>query len=317
MKQKLLVLGIILFICLIVGFSILNNKDLETDDSFNSYVLDTIMLADDGGGYYTGRAEKEELDNNAWEGMDQAVILKNGKVKIDLSKAKPSFCSSGVYMALLKSLSNWDKEGKISYDAWKNLKPYTVEKRDFPIQADGVGSWGRANANGPGLAVLVAELEAGKNTYLPPKKSFDSEEEYYEMWKNLEPGDFLKIFWNEYIGADDEFSESGHMTIFLDFEEIVDENGKKDGLIYFWSSNGYGYMPDKGYSIGKSRLSKIYRAVSTHIDNPSAFNKVKDMQPDDVNAWLSALDGKHVASEKELIQAINGEKIKGFENNKD
>lgn len=314
MKQKLLIMSIILVSCLIIGLGIINNKNKKED--FNSYVLKTIMLVDDGGGYYTGRAKKEELDNNAWEGMDNAVILENGKVEIDLSKAKPSFCSSAIYMALLNSLSNWDKEGIISYEAWKNLKPYTVEGRDWPIQADGVGCWGRGNANGPGFAVLIEELGAGKNIYLPPKDSFDNSEDYYDMWKNIEPGDFIKIFWNEYIGANDELSEKGHMVIFLDYEEIIDENGQKDGLVYYWSSNGSGYKPDKGYGIGKARLSKIYRAISTHIDNPAAFNNAKNIQPDNVNSFLSALDGKYVASEEELIQSINGEKIKGFDNSK-
>ena len=158
MKQKSFEIGIILFN--IFTFFLIALTVKNKDNDFNSYVLNTIMLVDDGGGYYTGRAEKEELDKNAWEGMDEAVNLKNGKVNIDLSKAKPSFCSSAVYMV----------------------------------------------------------------------------------------------------------------------------------------------------------LSKIYRAVSTHIDNPVAFNNVKKMKPDDVNAWLSALDGKHLASEVELIQAINGEKIKKFEN---
>ena len=55
----------------------------------------------------------------------------------------------------------------------KNLKPYTVEDREWPIQADGVGMWGRANANGPGFAVLIEELGVGESTYLPPKTSFD------------------------------------------------------------------------------------------------------------------------------------------------
>lgn len=181
MKQKLLLFGALLLVCLVVCIVIINNKNQKED--FNSYVLKTIMLVDDGGGYYTGRAKKEELDNNAWEGMDSAVILENGKVEIDLSKARSSFCSSAVYMALLKSLLDWDKDGKISYEAWKNLKPYTVEDRDWPIQADGVGIWGRANANGPGFAVLIEELGVGESTYLPPKTSFDNLDDYYDMWK--------------------------------------------------------------------------------------------------------------------------------------
>ncbi len=131
--------------------------------------------------------------------------------------------------------------------------------------------------------------------------------------KKIESGDFIKIFWNEYIGANDELSESGHMVVFLDFEEITDENWQKDGLVYYWSSNGSGYKTDKGYGVGKAPLSNVYRAISTHIDNPAAFNNAKNIQPDNVNAWLSALDGKYVASEEELIQAINGEKIYGFD----
>ncbi len=115
MKQKLLLFGALLLVCLVVCIVIINNKNQKED--FNSYVLKTIMLVDDGGGYYTGRAKKEELDNNAWEGMDNAVTLENGKVEIDISKARPSFCSSAVYMAFLKSLLDWDKDGKISYEA--------------------------------------------------------------------------------------------------------------------------------------------------------------------------------------------------------
>ena len=300
----IIVLFLMLSLCLANG-----SREADAAPDFNQYVLRTIILAEDGGGYYTGREPKEELENNAWEGMDMAVTLEDGAVTVDLTKARPSFCSSATYMALLKALTEWDTESVISYEAWINLKPYTVDDREWPIQADGVGCWGRANANGPGMAVLVAQLNAGSNTYLPPKASCASEGEYFSLWESIEPGDFLKLFWNEYIGAEGDISERGHMVVFLHFEDIIDEEGNRDGVVYYWSSNGSGYKPDKGYGIGKSRLSDIYRAVATHIDDPAAFNNAVDMKPDDVDAWLSALDGRHVASEEELIRAINGETV--------
>ena len=49
-------------------------------------------------------------------------------------------------------------------------------------QADGVGIWGRANANGPGFSKLVHDLQAGIN-FTEPEKAV--------------PGDFLKLFWNK------------------------------------------------------------------------------------------------------------------------
>ncbi len=285
----------------------------ETESDFNACLLRTVMLTEDGGGYYTGRKPTEDFDSNAWEGMDMAVSIEEENVVVDISKARPSFCSSGTYMALLQSLWAWDTQGSLSAEAWESLKPYTVEDRQWPIQDDGVGCWGRANANGPGLAVLVAQLKAGTNTYLAPKDTYSSEEEYFSAWKSLVPGDFLKLFWNEYIGANDEASESGHMVIFLDLEEIVDENGEKDGIVYYWSSNGAGYMPDKGYGVGKARLTSIYRAVGTRIEDPAAFENAKDLAPDNEDPWLSALNGRHLGTEEELLAAIRGEIVEPAE----
>ena len=277
--------------------------------NFNQYILRAVMLTEDGGGYYTGKTPKAGLKHTAWEGMDMAVTVGNETVTVDTAQARPSFCSSATYMTLLKALSLWDTDSVISHDAWVNLKPYTVEGRAWAVQKDGVGCWGRANANGPGMAVLAAQLHAGCNTYLPPKDSRLSEDEYFSLWNNIESGDFLKLFWNQYIGAEGKVSESGHMVVFLHFEEFVNEKGNRDGMVYYWSSNGWGYNPDKGYGIAKARLSSIYRAVATHISDPSAFGNAANLMPDNVDSWLSALDGKHLASEKELLTAITGEPV--------
>ena len=107
-------------------------------------------------------------------------------------------------MILLKALSEWDTNGRISKEAWLNLKPYCVEDREYPIQKDGVGCWGRGNANGPGLGILAAQVGAGENTYIAPRESYASDEEYYAAWDQPKTGDFMKLFWNENIGGDRE-----------------------------------------------------------------------------------------------------------------
>ena len=278
---------------------------------FNEYVIQSILMFETGGGYYTGRSVKPELEQNAWEGMDRAIALENGTVSVDVSMARPSFCSSATYMALLNALSIWDKDSVISYEAWKNMKPYTVDGGEWPIQADGVGCWGRANANGPGVAVLVSDLGAGINSYLPPRESCASDDEYFGAWRELKQGDFLKIFWNENIGYDEQsdIGERGHMVVFLRMDEFVNEEGVRDGLVYYWSSNGSGYMPDKGYGIATARLSSIYRAVSTRITDPAAFDNAKSISPDDTEKWLSGLDGARLATEDELLDEISGRKV--------
>ena len=278
----------------------------QTEESFNELLLNVIGQIPDGGGYYTGRAAKAELTQNAWEGMDKAVVIEENSVTIDMNEARPSFCSSATYMALLKTLSVWDTEQVISVEAWKNLKPYTVQGRAWAIQDDGVGCWGRANANGPGFAVLAAQFGAGENTYIAPKNSYASEEDYFAAWKQVKPGDFVKLFWNKYIGDNGSNSESGHMVIFLGFTESTDADGNRTGTVRYWSSNGSGYQPDRGYGISETKISSVYRAVSTRITHPESFADAEKIMPDNKDAWLYSLNGSHLATEKELLQAISG-----------
>lgn len=277
-------------------------------ERFNDVLLRVILAVPDGGGYYSGREETEEFEQNAWEGMDAAFTMyaDDAAAGIDLEKARPSFSTSACYMALLKALSEWDTDAQISREAWIALKPYTVEGGDFPVQDAGAGCWGRANAAGPGMAVLAAQLGAGENTYLAPRDSYDSEEEYFAAWDQLEAGDFLKIFRTENIGNDSgpDIREAGDMVVFLQKAEAVNEAGERDDVIFYWSSNGSGCMPDKGYGIGKVRLSEIVRAVSTRVTYPGAFDNAKELPPDDTDPWLNAITDYQPATEDELIEAI-------------
>lgn len=279
--------------------------------SWNDAVAQAMSLFEDGGGYYTGTGHPTGFTQNTWEGMDRAFQMGPNDVKptIDVSLARPSFCSSAIYMLLLKSLSIWDNSrNTISKNAWVNLKPYTLAATDqlgnvIPREDDGYGCWGRANANGPGLGVLVNELGAGDNYYIGNKTEYSSLDKYYAAWDQAKPGDFLKIFWNSGIGCDNNDpsgDESGHMVMFLGKYKHYNADGTRDDIITWWSSNGSRTDINAGYGVQSCNISEIYRAVLTRVTKPQNFNKAASIDRFNVNQWLASLNGQHHGTVEEL-----------------
>ena len=140
-------------------------------DTLNAEWQTTILAAIDSfparGGYYTGGKPNALFANTTWQGLHAAyqMGINDRKPYFCPEKAQPSFCSSATYSALVKALTMWDKQGVISTEAWRNMKPYVGIADDINTegigQDDGEGFWGRANANGPSIAVLIHELKAG------------------------------------------------------------------------------------------------------------------------------------------------------------
>ncbi|MBL4937126.1 LPXTG cell wall anchor domain-containing protein [Clostridium sp. YIM B02515] len=287
-----------------------DTNQTSADQKWNDTVAQAMSLFADGGGYYTGSGHPTGFTQNTWEGMDRAFQIGPNDVKptIDVSQARPSFCSSGIYMLLLKSLSIWDNGSTISRNAWVNLKPYTLNITDesgnvIPREDDGYGCWGRANANGPGLGVLVNELDAGENYYIGNKTEYSSADDYYAAWDGAKPGDFLKIFWNSGIGCEDNNpvgDEAGHMVMFLGKYKHYAADGTRDDIITWWSSNGSRTDINAGYGVQSCAISKIYRAVLTRVTSPGNFNKAASIDRFNVNKWLSDLNGKHHGTVEEL-----------------
>lgn len=274
-------------------------------ENFRSVLIRNVDLFVDGGGYYTKKEYNPLFVRTAWDGMEQALNLDSGRPAWDMSVLRPSFCSEACYMALLRALSDWDTGGAISPAAWRNLKPYTVEGTAWPVQSDGEGCWGRANANGPGFAVLAARLGAGENLYIGNRSEYATASAYWQRWENVRKGDFVKLFWNRYIGADENHSETGHMVLFLNRVKSY-VNGQRDDIITYWSSNGSGTNPNGGYGITSCRASKIYRAVRTRITNPAAFDRAKEVPPLSRDTWLCALESSRLGTVAELKTAISG-----------
>ncbi len=143
----------------------------ETALNFNSRIITAIRTMPTGGGYDGSDATKNLLHS--------ACTLTDSNIRVDASRAKPSFCSGATYLVLLKSLGSGNEA----------LLPEIDQK-------DGHGIFGRWNSNGPGAAKLIADLGAGTN---------------FTSWEEAQPGDFLKIWWTDKIGG----SERGHHVVYL------------------------------------------------------------------------------------------------------
>ena len=209
----------------------------------NRLILDSVREMPSQGGY--------SPSNTANHALNRAVGDSNGLLRVDASHATPSYCSAATYLVFLKTLSALQGSGKLS------LTPETVAALLPKGQPDGTGIWGRWNANGPGTARLFHELELGTN--------------FSDLSAAL-PGDFLKIFWNDGIGA----SEHGHSVIFLGVET-------RDGVpwVKFWSSNIPG-----GYGEKSVPRSRIRRMLFSRLEHPENINRPL---PSRTDSYLSSL----------------------------
>lgn len=203
-------------------------------NDFNAIVLEQIQSMPSSGGYATTRSAHDAL-------VDSTSLRTDG-IQIKAGNAHPSFCSGATYLVFLKTLQHLQSRGTIHIDAesWKKLAPSRM--------ADGIGIWGRWNANGPGTARLFHELGLGHN---------------FTSFEEAQPGDFLKIFWNDSVGK----NERGHSVIFLGLEN-------KDGIecVRFWSSN-----KPNGYGEKSVPKSKVARALFSRLEYPSNINQIANL----------------------------------------
>lgn len=205
---------------------------------FNKTILEAISSMPHGGGYSTS--------STAMLRLQHAVSLSNGKLLLHPELAQPSFCSEATYLLFLKALQLLQERHPFSLDA-------TTLAALLPRgQSDGEGIWGRWNANGPGLACLFYDGGFGKN---------------FTDLASAEPGDFLKIFWSESIGA----TEHGHLVIYLGHEMR-----KGVEMIHFWSSNQHVGYSDKWVSLGA-----MHHLLFSRLTNPTALNNCTQLPRSD------------------------------------
>lgn len=317
------------FLCNIIATSVmllaptaaLAGDDNKVNEQWQQCVLEAVNAFPQNGGYYTGARPNDTFKKTAWKGLHQAykMTLADQRPELELQLAQPSFCSSATYCALIKALLLWDKNHKISREAWLAMKPFVgivdnMNPNGF-YQSDGEGFWGRMNGNGPAVAVTIHELKAGFNftAYRGAKTTvckettderYLSDEEWRNnpVWKLAVPGDFMKIFWNRDDdsgaiigdnGVKGDLQEHGHSVIFMGIDD--------EGFVTYWSSNGPGDNPtEMGYGMGRCDKTKIQRVVFTRITNPEKFDNVKKMPPKHTNQYIYDLNGKKHSTTKEL-----------------
>lgn len=216
----------------------------------NRAVIDAVRSMPSGGGYSTSPAANRALSG--------AVSREGSLLSVHTAEAVPSYCSGATYLVFLKVLSDLQNSSRLT------LTPETIAALRPAGQPDGTGIWGRWNANGPGTARLFYELSLGPN---------------FTSLSAAKPGDFLKIFWNEGIGA----SEHGHSVIFLGQDT-------KAGTLTFWSSNIPG-----GYGTKTVPLQRIHRLLFSRLEHPENLNRPLLLRTD---AYLSSLQRRSSSSEE-------------------
>jgi hypothetical protein len=240
----------------ILSAAMLAGGHLARASDFNALVLEQIRTMPDGGGYATTR--------EAHGALNSSVQPDAGSVSIQAAKACPSYCSGATYLVFLKTLQAAEKKGLMQPlgSVWASLAPKS--------SPDGVGIWGRWNANGPGASRLFHELQLGRN---------------FTSYAEARPGDFMKIFWIDAVGK----KERGHLVVFLGEEE-------KDGEphVRFWSSN-----KPHGYGEKSVAKTKIARAIFSRLEAPSNIRNIPSIPKKD--EYLASLL-THESSFAEALQ---------------
>ncbi len=192
---------------------------------FNALILQVIQSMPREGGY--------SVASPASKLLSESIRLAPRNLSVEPARANPSYCSGATYL-VFAGVCQWlirDGDLALSDEALRALL--------VTGQRDGVGIWGRWNANGPGTARLFRELDLGKN---------------FTDWNQARAGDFMKIFWNNEIGV----KERGHSVVFLGTET---EGGVE--YVRFWSSN-----KPRGYGEKRVTRRSVSYAIFSRLETP-------------------------------------------------
>ena len=200
---------------------------------FNSLILEQVKKMPRGGRY--------SVSHFATIKLESAAHFESGKFFVIPTAPYPSFCSGATYIVFIKTIEALREHGDLQLDL------ATLDQLMVRDQHDGEGIWGRWNANGPGTARLFHELNLGRN---------------FTDLSLAEPGDFMKIFWNNEVGK----TEHGHSVIYLG------SGAGADGVEYvrFWSSN----VP-AGFGEKIVPRTKIAQAIFSRLEHPENLARIK------------------------------------------
>jgi hypothetical protein len=234
-----------------------------TASGINGLVIEAVKRMPTGGGYASTGAATNKL-------VEAATVKKDAKGGLGFqpSMAQPSYCSGATYLVFLEVVSDLAKSGKLKLSD-EALATLAVKR-----QADGVGVWGRWNANGPGTGKFFHDLGLGTNSY---------------GLSQAKTGDFLKLWWNDHIGK----KESGHSVIYLGRANTPEG----DPGIEFWSSN-----EPAGMGVKVVPLTKVKRALVSRLEHPENLKNLPALEAKD--DFLAGMLDKE-CSEETLLKTLS------------
>jgi len=221
---------------------LLAQDDAVTNRDPNKLIHLLLTSMPKGGGY--------SATSGATRNLQSAVQVSGGRLYVKPAAARPTYCSGATYLVFIQAIQRLLPESRVG--------EHLAEALAIRGQPDGVGVWGRWNANGPGTACLFRELRLGQN---------------FTSFAEARPGDFMKIFWTDAVGM----REHGHSVIYLG-------KGLANGVetVQFWSSN-----KPNGYGEKEVPRSRISYAIFSRLEAPS--NIEGSVTLPSKNAYLSGL----------------------------
>jgi hypothetical protein len=250
MTRLLITLGLLLFYC----SPLQAQNDAVTEKDPNSLILRILVTMPRGGGYSATAGATRDLQS--------AVQVSGGTLDVKPAAAPATYCSGATYLVFIQAIQRLMPGSLVG--------ERLAEALAIKGQPDGVGVWGRWNANGPGTACLFRELRLGHNF-----TSFDE----------ARPGDFMKIFWTDAVGT----REHGHSVIYLG-KRLV--NGVE--TVQFWSSNKPG-----GYGTKEVPRSRISHAIFSRLETPTNISGFMALSRK--NGYLAGL----VTNESSMREALD------------
>jgi hypothetical protein len=175
---------------------------------YNAMILNIIRSMPSGGGYSLN-ADRVELPTVTEHNIG------GGHWEMRVYAGQPSHCTGATYTVFARLVASLQNRGaiRLSADQLRSLEVLRTMP-DGTARVDGEGPFAIFNSNGAGAAALVKHTGTGF--------SFRDDKLIYAR-----PGDFLKLFWNDNVGA----SERGHQTIYTGRKEMAGRD-----MICFWSS---------------------------------------------------------------------------------
>jgi hypothetical protein len=253
-----------------------------TQDSgdLNVHVVEALRAVPTGGTFSLNSKETMSDLVSAVK-FDEA----SGQLQLQTKDLDHGNCSTGTYLGFAGVIASDQKQNqwKLSREAGQALLPKG--------QADGVGFWGRWNANGPGVARIFKDLKLGKNfvdSNIDPVKG--------AVIDSPKMGDFVKLFWDNSQGVGK--NEAGHMAIFSRYMR-----GSKGEIqeFCFWSvsddSGSSNWFPG-GFGEKCVPRARVQHAIFSRLENPRNLEAVTTLPEKD--AYLADMLKKEVTFENAL-----------------